>query len=299
MRIFVQYENHLLPLNIQLHDAIGSVSPLDFAATALEGKIRDGAFIFVILNHYPQLTEYTCKTHHAEFLQWKNRSLIPYDVSRLNYDPVLQTLNRRPAPAPAPVPTPAPVPASALVQVPAQPVSNLGISPGVYFQNPARPLLASPPRTPSISLPSVGSSVRRRSRSRSPPRPHLRSSVTPSQLISRPLLSLLSNDIPRNSLASNLRLASSNNPMSHAVQMRSPDHAIQPRIRPPLSSFSLSQPPLPPPLSSLSLPQRPSPLSSLSPLRPPPRRNDLDQIWSSLSNHLSGVKFSVDLLMYR
>jgi hypothetical protein len=300
MRIFIQYENHLLPMNIQLHDIIGGVyerilteigitadkivnmfydtsvigqSPLDFAATVHEGKIRDGAFIFVILNHYPQLTEYTCKTYHTQFLQWKNRHLIPYDHTRLNYDPVLQSLNRRPTnqvSLPSLQPPTMQAPPS---QSPRPAQQGPAVIPNVYFQNPSRALQSQS----LISLASSSGSSNVSQVQRSPIR---RSTVIPtsSQATPRPLLSLLANSQPPNSLATNLRLASQN-PMSHAIQMRSisPEHAIRlasPR-RGPISSV-LTQ----------SSPSRPAGL------RP---RSDIDSIFSSLTDRVLGVNQPSDI----
>src|SRR5207253_5998231 len=68
--------------------------PLNFEKSLVHAGFYNNCMIFVILNHYPALTELYCQTTHQKYQQWLNRDQYRLDANHLQFDPVLR--RRRP-----------------------------------------------------------------------------------------------------------------------------------------------------------------------------------------------------------
>lgn len=70
--------------------SILGMEPLSFEKNLSSTGLSEKSLIFVILNHYPELTQLYCNSTHDLYQQWNNRQHLQLDDSHIKYDAILE-----------------------------------------------------------------------------------------------------------------------------------------------------------------------------------------------------------------
>jgi hypothetical protein len=70
------------------------IPPYDFEKTLQQSGFHDKSFIFVILNHYPDLTQLYSQSTNTLFLQWCDRQNVQLDDDHLTFDSIFTDSSR-------------------------------------------------------------------------------------------------------------------------------------------------------------------------------------------------------------
>lgn len=122
MIIYVQYNKNILQLNVSGTILIGELyklileklgitsrqviniyhdtkvlghDSLNFEKVLIHAGLYNNCVLFVIFNHFPDITDQYCQTTHNRFQQWLNRGQYQLDDQRLYHDPVLRDRNNQ------------------------------------------------------------------------------------------------------------------------------------------------------------------------------------------------------------
>lgn len=82
---------HIYSRNVvhMIHDSeIIGISPLNFEKKIYQTNLHEGSLIFVILNHYPNLTEINVQMTNILYQKWLERDVLLEEI-QIRYDPIL------------------------------------------------------------------------------------------------------------------------------------------------------------------------------------------------------------------
>lgn len=84
---------NILPRQVVCMVCNGSIlgmNPLNFEKNLSLAGLPENSLIFVILNHYPELTQLYCNSTHELYQQWSNRQHLHLDASHIRHDTILE-----------------------------------------------------------------------------------------------------------------------------------------------------------------------------------------------------------------